>query len=109
MSKKRRVVERRQWVRSDHVLNIQYKLVNKKQSSDTSWHLSTTQDMSVGGLSFLSEFEYKKGDLLRIKVVMSGILDIYDGYAEVVHIRRKEDNGLYLLGVKFIERVSSPA
>ncbi len=107
MSKKRRFIERRQWVRVDRVLNIEYKLVEKRgQQRDACWHLSTTQDMSVGGLSFLSEYKYKQGDLLKIKVVMSGILDIYEGYATVVHVREKNSSGLYLLGVKFTDKPS---
>ena len=102
---KRRNVERRQWDRADHILNIEYKLESGDgQHTDVCWHLSTTQDMSAGGLSFLSEYKYKEGDLLRIKVVMSGILDIYEGYATVVHIKEKKNSGLYLLGVKFTDK-----
>ncbi len=104
MSKKKKVIERRRWIRVDHVLNIEYKLVKEKeQQRDTGWYLSTTQDMSAGGLSFLSECKYKKGDLLKVKVVMSGILDIYEGYATVVHIREEKNSGLYLLGIKFTD------
>ena len=48
--------ERRFWVRAKRVLSIQYRLIkSRRKEIDRAWHLSTTQDMSYGGLSFYTD------------------------------------------------------
>ena len=94
--------ERRQWVRAKHVLSIQYRLAKGKQTAaHTSWSLSTTQDMSVGGLSFYTEHEFHKNDLLEVSVVMSGVLDIFKGFARVMRVIQTRPGASFLVGVKF--------
>lgn len=97
------IEERRHGVRAKRVLSIQYRLVkNRGRDGERHWHLSTTQDMSVSGMAFLSERNFSVGDLLEVKVVMSGILDIYTGFAKVIRIERKPNAAYYLVGIKFI-------
>jgi hypothetical protein len=88
-------LERRSAIRAKRVLSIQYRL--KKSTSkniDKNWYLSTTQDISATGLSFLTEKHFKKNDVLELHVVMSGILDIYKGLGRVVRVE-KRTNGNY--------------
>jgi c-di-GMP-binding flagellar brake protein YcgR len=98
--------ERRFWVRAKRVLSIEYKLAKtRRKTVDNRWHLSTTEDMSYGGLSFYTEQELKKDEILEMRVVMSGILDIFDGFGRIVRVEKKASAGYYLIGVKFVERV----
>jgi c-di-GMP-binding flagellar brake protein YcgR len=104
MVKQSSVEERRQAIRAKRILSIQFRLAKSKfKESDKSWHLSTTYDMSVLGLSFLSEVSFGVEDTLELHVVMSGVLDIFKGYGKVVRVERKESAAFYLVAVKFIE------
>jgi len=106
MVKQSSVEERRQSIRAKRILSIQFRLGKSKvkdNDTDKSWHLSTTYDMSVLGLSFLSEVPYYVDDTLELHVVMSGVLDIFKGYGKVVRVERKESAAFYLIAVKFIE------
>ncbi len=98
---KQAVEERRHGIRAKRILSIQYRLAKHKGAKNHEWFLSTTQDMSVSGLSFLSEHAFRPGDMLEVKVVMSGVLDIYNGFAKVVRTERKKTAAYYLVGVKF--------
>lgn len=94
--------ERRQSVRAKRVLSIQYRRARlKKDSVATDWHLSTTEDMSLDGVSFYSEIEFRAGDKLEIRVVMSGVLDIFNGTAKVVRSQRRDDEEIYFVAVKY--------
>ena len=96
--------ERRQSPRAKRVLSIEFsraKATGKKVEAES--HLSTTEDMSLGGLAFYTEYEYKKGDILNLRVVMSGILDIFKGKAKVVRIEKKRGN-YFLVGVEFLDK-----
>lgn len=97
------VRERRNWIRADRVLSLEYRLSkSRRKNADRSRHLSTTQEISLGGLSFYSDEEYRVGDVLEIRVVMSGILDIFRGFAEVVRVERKKMAASHFVAVKFI-------
>ncbi|OGX05853.1 MAG: hypothetical protein A2Z88_01120 [Omnitrophica WOR_2 bacterium GWA2_47_8] len=101
--------DRRQAVRAKRILSIQYRLVESKhRKPEKDWHLSTTQDMSVLGLSFLSDAAYAIGDCIELKVIMSGVLDIYNGLAKVVRAERKKGAAYYLMGVKFVSDKAKP-
>ena len=109
---KQSVEERRFWVRAKRVLSIEYRIVKtRRRNIGYNWHLSTTQDMSYGGLSFYAEQELKKDEVLEMRVVMSGILDIFNGFGKVVRVERKTTGSYCLAAVKFVERVrrSRPA
>ena len=97
--------ERRYWVRAKRVLSIQYRLVkSRRKNAEKAWYLSTTQDMSFGGLSFYTEQEFRKEEVLELHVVMSGILDIFNGLGKVVRVERKATGSHFLTAVKFVEQ-----
>ena len=103
------IEERRHGIRAKRVLSIQYRLLKPKSNhKDKEWYISTTQDMSISGLSFLSEHSFIPGDVIELKVVMSGILDIYNGLAKVVRTERKKTAAYYLVGVKFLGMKAKP-
>jgi len=100
---KRKFQERREAIRAKRILSIQYRLFKSRyKSGDRRWHLSTTHDMSVKGLAFLSEIPYRVGDILEVHTVMSGVIDVIKGYARVIRIEEKGRNTAYLLAVQFI-------
>jgi len=98
--------ERRQAVRAKRILSIQFRLVKSKSKKlqDTEWHISTTNDMSALGLSFHSEVAYQMGDIVELHMVMSGVIDIYKGFGQVVRVEECKGEGAYLIAVKFIEK-----
>ena len=99
------VQERRRHIRAKHILSIQYRLAqSQRKDADQDWRLSTTQDMSPEGLSFYTDREYGKGDILDIHVVMSGILDVFKGHGEVVRVERKRSGACVLAAVKFVHK-----
>jgi hypothetical protein len=101
---KQLTAERRKALRARRILSIQYRLVKSRyKEGDIQWHLSTTHDMSILGLAFLSDVPYAIDDVLEIQVVMSGILDIYKGYGKVVRVERKATGAFYLIAVKFVD------
>jgi hypothetical protein len=81
------VVERRNGERVSRVVAIRHRLIKRSgRKSPSEWSLSTTKNMSHSGLLFLSSTSYRKGDILELQVVMSGIIDVYRGLAEVVRV-----------------------
>lgn len=101
---KQGVDERRRAIRAKRVLSIQHRSVKgTARAGKGSWHLSTTYDMSISGLAFLSDVPYRANDILEIHVVMSGILDIFKGLAQVVRVQKRETGVFYFVAIKFIE------
>ena len=101
--------ERRDSIRAKRIMSIQYRrLASGKRKVHEPWKLSTTHDMSVGGLAFYTDEEYQPGDVLELRVVMSGILDIFDGMAQVVRMEKKRMGSYYLAAVKFLEKNPRP-
>jgi c-di-GMP-binding flagellar brake protein YcgR len=101
---------RRTAVRAQRILSIQYRVVKTKtRNADKHWHLSTTHDMSATGLSFLSDIEYRIDDILEMHVVMSGVLDVFKGYGQVVRIDKKDTGSFCFVALKFVKspRVSA--
>jgi len=100
--------ERRSAIRAKRVMSVEYRLVKSStKKKDKKIYLSTTQDMSVGGVSFYTENEYRTGDVLEIRIVMSGVLDIYTGQGKVVRVEKKKTGSYYLVGIKFLNGHSS--
>ncbi|MBF0522364.1 MAG: PilZ domain-containing protein [Candidatus Omnitrophica bacterium] len=96
--------ERRRWLRAKRVLSVQHRLAKpQNDASNNPWHLSTTYDMSLGGLAFYSDVEYRIGDVLEVHVVMSGLLDIFKGNGKIVRIERKKTGVYFLIALKFLE------
>ena len=95
--------ERRGFVRAKRILSIEYQLTKSaRRKVDPAWHLSTTQDMSLGGLTFFTDVEFRPGDVLEVKVVMSGVLDIFKGPCQVVRVDKKRTGAYFLTAVQFI-------
>ncbi len=102
--------DRRQTIRAKHILSIKYRLAQtSRKIVDKSWHLSLTDNMSAGGLAFVSEQEFKKDEILQVEVVMSGILDIFKGYGKVVYASKKPTGVYHLIGLRLMEKIDSPA
>ena len=99
------VKERRQFVRARRVLAIEYRRAEKNRKS-SAWHLSTTEDMSLGGIKFYSDIELRSGDMLEIRVVMSGVLDIFRGIVKVVRVEKKASTTYFVTAVQFIRSKS---
>ena len=61
--------ERRSFIRAKRILSIEYQLIKSaRRKIDPAWHLSTTQDMSLGGLTFFTDVEFRPGDILEVRV-----------------------------------------
>lgn len=102
---KQTIDERRQYIRAKHVLSMEYRIVkSRRKTFDDEWHLTTTENMSVGGLAFYSDVDARLEDTLEIKVTMSGILDIYTGYGRVVRYFKKKNAAFAAIGIKFTEK-----
>lgn len=103
MVKQKTGIERRQYLRAKRVLSVEFRLAkSSRKNADKSVHISTTEDMSIGGISFYSEVPYLENDILDIRVVMSGVLDIFHGPAKVVRSLERKSGTLFLVAVKFI-------
>lgn len=98
------IQERRNFIRAKRVMSIQYRLLKSKIKTPTTktWHLSATHDMSLGGVGFYSDVEYRVGDIIELQVIMSGLLHIYDGSAEVVRVEKK--GSVYFVGVRILSK-----
>lgn len=106
---KQSIEEKRRWVRAERILCIEFRLTeSKRRNSDKSWGLSMTKDMSARGIAFYTEREFVIGDLLEVRVTMSGILDILKGFARVVRVERKTMGAFYLVGVEIFDREVKP-
>ncbi len=100
---KSKIMERRRWVRAKRVLSVQHKLHRSKtRPPERAWQIALTEDMSYGGLAFETDAVYTVGDILDLKVVMSGVLDIYEGQAEVVRLQQMKNETFFLYGVKYL-------
>ena len=98
-----KIMERRRWIRARRVLSVQHRLHwSKARPPDRAWQIALTEDMSYGGLAFETDAVYGVGDILDLKVVMSGVLDIYEGRAEVVRFQQMTNEAFFLYGVKYI-------
>ena len=101
-SAKKNIVERRAAVRADRRLAIQHRLFrSNSRKFNAEWLLSTTKNMSVTGLLFMSELPYKVGDTLELNVTMSGVIDIVKGQAQVVRVHEKGSHS-YDIAVKLV-------
>ncbi len=96
------VKERRGCSRATRILSIEYRLYkSRRQHADHEWHLSTTEDVSPQGLSFYSDHEYHLGDVLDVRVVMSGLLEVFKGHGEVVRAEQKRLGACYFIALRF--------
>jgi PilZ domain len=95
--------ERRDSVRAKRVINVRHRLVrHHHRRVNSPWQLAVTQNMSLSGLLFVSALEYEHGDIVELQVVMSGILDIFNGFGKVMRVLRYKA-GRYQIGVKYVD------
>ena len=102
---KQNIEDRRVGIRAKRVLSIQFRLVkSKRKILDKNWYLSTTYDMSVGGIAFYTNQEYQPGDILEVRVTMSGILDVLKGLVKVRRVERKKMGAFFLVAVQMLDK-----
>lgn len=101
--KKKTDQERRGSVRADRVVAIRHRLHQAAvKKSEDHWGLSTTKNMSLTGLLFWSESPYKIGDIVEVSVTMSALIDIFQGFAEVVRVVERSASS-YDIAVRFVQ------
>ncbi len=97
------IEERRDSVRAQRIITVRHRLYkHKNRRLDSIWQLATTENMSVSGLLFTSVLPYQVGDLIELQVVMSGVLDIFNGFGRVVRTIRNKA-GYWKVGVKYVD------
>lgn len=95
--------ERRDSVRAKRIVTVRHRIVEHNgKKVDAMWQLSTTENMSLSGLLFVSAMAYHVGDIIELQVVMSGVLDIFNGYGKVIRTTRNK-GGYYLIAVKYVD------
>jgi PilZ domain len=95
--------ERRDSVRAKRIITVRHRLIkhnNRKAAS--MWQLATTENMSLSGLLFVSALAYQPGDIVELQVVMSGVLEIFNGFGKVVRATRNK-GGYYQVGVRYVD------
>lgn len=95
--------ERRDSVRVKRIITVHHRLIkHNNRKVNSKWQLATTQDMSLSGLLFVSALVYQPGDIIELRVVMAGILDIFNGFGKVVRVFRNK-GGYYQIGVHYVD------
>jgi hypothetical protein len=100
---KRPIDERRSSVRAKRIITVRHRLHKRgRKAVRDDWHLSVSQDMSATGLLFVSAFAYELRDVVEVQVVMSGVLDIFNGYGEVVRVNEQK-NGAFHVALHYVD------
>jgi hypothetical protein len=95
--------ERRDSVRAKRIITVRHRLIkHNSRKVDSMWQLATTENMSLSGLLFVSALAYHPGDIVELQVVMSGVLDIFNGFGKVMRAFRNKA-GYYQVGVKYVD------
>ena len=95
--------ERRDSIRAHRIVTVKHRRVQHKgHKVSGSWQLSLTENMSLSGLLFVSAVAYEKGDLIEVEVVMSGLLDLFKGFGQVVRSVRQKA-GHYHVAIKYTD------
>ena len=95
--------ERRKFERAERVLSIEFRLVSQAKSRrDHSWRVAMTSDISRGGVSFYTDARLKEGDRIEMKIVMSGMIEIYSGHAKVTRTEKRPSAVYSLVAVVLI-------
>ena len=97
-----RGAERRLSVRARRIVTVRHRLFKRSgKKAAANWMLSTTENMSATGLLFNSPVAYKPNDVVEVQVVMSGILDIFNGFGKVVRVEAKR-GGYYHIAIHYV-------
>jgi hypothetical protein len=95
--------ERRDSVRAKRIITVRHRLIkHSNRKVNSLWQLATTENMSLSGLLFISALAYHPGDIVELEVVLSGILDIFNGYGKVIRASRNK-GGYYQIAVKYVD------
>ena len=95
--------ERRDSVRAKRIITVRHRLVKHNgRKAEGMWQLASTENMSLSGLLFVSGIPYHIGDVVELQVVMSGVLDIFNGYGKIVRFSRNR-GGYYQVAVRYID------
>ena len=95
--------ERRDSIRAKRIITVRHRLVkHNNRKVESMWQLATTENMSLSGQLFVSALPYHAGDIVELQVVMSGALDIFNGYGKVVRASRNK-GGHYLVAVRYVD------
>ncbi len=95
--------DRRDSIRAKRIVTVRHRLVKHDgKKINSMWQLATTENMSLSGLLFVSAIAYHIDDVVELQVVMSGVLDIFNGYGKVVRASRNK-GGYYHVGVKYVD------
>lgn len=102
-SKQNSFEERRDSIRAKRIITVHHRLIkHNNRKVNSMWQLATTENMSLSGLLFVSALAYHPGDIVELQVVMSGILDIFNGFGKVIRSTRNK-GGYYHVGVKYVD------
>jgi len=95
--------ERRNSVRAKRIITVRHRLIrHNNRKVNSMWQLAATENMSLSGLLFVSALVYHPGDIIELQVVMSGVLDIFNGFGKVVRASRNK-GGYYQVAVKYVD------
>ena len=97
------VKDKRLHPRAERVLSLEFRLISDQESRrDHSWRLSMTTDVSRGGVAFYTDANLKNQDVIEMKIIMSGMIEIYSGFAKVVRVDKRESAAYALIAAQFI-------
>jgi len=95
--------ERRDSIRAKRIITVRHRLVRHNgRKAESIWQLAVTENMSLSGLLLVSALSYHIGDIIELQVVMSGVIDIFNGFGKVVRVSRNKA-GYYKVGIKYVE------
>lgn len=101
--KTKNYVEQRDGLRAERSLAVRHRLVRQgRKIVDGAWSRSETSNMSVSGLLFVSPVEYKVADRIELEIVLTEMIEIYSGLAEVLRVSHLPGGG-YQIAVKYID------
>ncbi|MDE2028072.1 MAG: PilZ domain-containing protein [Candidatus Omnitrophica bacterium] len=95
--------ERRDSIRAKRIITVRHRLVkHNNRKVHSMWQLATTENMSLSGLLFVSALPYQANDVIELHIIMSGLIDIFNGFGRVVRVTRNK-GGYYKVGVRYID------
>lgn len=97
--------DRRRAPRAPRILSIRHRLYKRKgKEGGFPWHISLTENMSVSGILFHSSAPYLVDDIIEVEVLLSGALNLFEGFAKVVRVEKGGGpKGGYSIAVMLID------
>lgn len=93
--------DRREYIRLDTVLEVDYKL---RQSQQEQFMSSLSKDISPAGIGLFIQEALPLGTILDMVIRVAGFTENCRAVGEIVWIKRAEDKGgYYIAGIKFTE------